>query len=473
MQEVTQVKRLENLTKDKIFDSVDEFIYSYFYPVVLALITVVCYVYKLQLGGIALFFLLGSYILATHRDATPLLPILLFFIFLIRDMSVTGSLVFYLMIILPAICLIIHFIRFPLKHFNFGRLFLPLCVVTVALFLGGVLSPYVTAYAEGILYTIPLGPVLLIIYLYFANYVEYPEDFEIRQYFAFLLCLIGFIVSFEFLYYDYNHNVLENNLFTNSEMGCGNVNMVGTMLLIAIPATCYLLVKADNVYPYVLTVLAFYFIIYKTGSDGCLGFACAFLPILAFFVFIRTKGKNHTRFKYITLTTLILVILFLILLIVKEKTSFITDIINKAKNSDSGRTALYNDAVRIFLENPLFGAGFGYHNHQLYSPVGSGGLRLYNSHSTLFQVMGSLGLTGLVAYTYYFYSRFRVLMDNPSDFNLFLCISFIMCSCYGFVDTVEFSTIPTMIVLTLLILTTEFSNAEKKTVYPINKKFKK
>ena len=473
MQEVYVPKTPKKLNMSKVFDHVDEFFYGYAYPVILAFITVFCYVLKLQLGGIALFFILGSYLLVTHRDATPILPILAFFIFLIRDISVTGSIVFYLMIVPPAICLIIHFVKFPLKHFNFGRLFLPLCFVITALFLGGLLSPYVSAYKEGLLYTIPLGPVLLTIYLYFANYIEYPEDFDIKHYFAFLLCLVGFIACFEFLYYYHNFIVLENNVFSNSELGCGNVNMIGTVLLIAIPAVCYLGVKAKNVYPYVITVLAFYFIIYKTGSDGSLGVAIAYLPILALFVFLRTKGKNHKRFKFIALLAIMGALGILLLLILKDKTYYITNILDKAKKSDSGRTDLYLDAVRIFLENPLFGAGFGYHNHQLYAPTGAGGLRLYNSHSTLFQVMGSLGLVGLGAYTYYFYSRFAVFMQNNKDFNTFACASFIMCSCYGFVDTVEFSTIPTMIILTFLVLITEFANIEENYEFPIYKKYSK
>ena len=473
MQKVYIPKSPKNLNMNKVFDCIDEFFYGYAYPVILALVTVICFVCKLQLGGIALFFILGCYLLVTHRDATPILPILAFFIFLIRDISVTGSIVFYLMIVPPAICLIIHFVRFPLKHFNFGRLFLPLCFVITALFLGGLLSPYVSAYKEGLLYTIPLGPVLLTIYLYFANYIEYPEDFDIKHYFAFLLCLVGFIACFEFLYYYHNFIVLENNVFSNSELGCGNVNMIGTVLLIAIPAVCYLGVKAKNVYPYVITVLAFYFIIYLTGSDGSLGVAVAFLPILALLVFMRTKGKNHNRFTLVVFLAIAGAICLGILIIVKDKTHLITDIIDKAKNSDSGRTDLYLDAVRIFLENPLFGAGFGYHNHQLYAPVGAGGLRLYNSHSTLFQVMGSLGLVGLGAYTYYFYSRFAVFMQSNKDFNTFACASFIMCSCYGFVDTVEFSTIPTMILLTFLVLITEFNNTEEYLEFPIHRKYAK
>ncbi len=461
---LTSEKRI--LTKQKVKDFIDDFFYSYSYPVIMAFVTVFCFVLKMQSGGIALTFILGSYLLATKRDATPLLPLLLFFIFLIRDMSFTGSIVFYIMVVPPAICLVIHFIKFPIKHFKVGRMFLPLCLVTVALFLGGILSPYMSEYASGLLYSIPLGPVILIVYLYFANYIEYPENFNLKKYFMLLLMLSGFIASITFGYYYLNLKVLKNKVFKVNEMGWGNVNVTASVLMFAIPAACYLLTKSKNIFPYLVTVAFFYFVVYMTGSDGCLGISVAFLPFLAFFVYKNLQGLNKKIFNFIIFLAIAGVLFGLILLTVLDKFHIITDIIDKASSGDSGRTELYLDAWRIFKENPLFGAGFGYHNHQFYSPVtGSGALRGHNSHSTLFQVLGSMGILGFVAYVYYYYHRYAILCKKNTCFNQFAFFSFTLCACYGFIDTTEFSTIPIMISLTLLILITEFDNSNPNTKF--------
>jgi O-antigen ligase len=377
-------------------------------------------------------------------------------------MSFTGSIVFYAMVVIPAVCLVIHFIKFPIKQFKFGKMFLPLCVVTASLFLGGMLSPYLTEYSSGLLYSIPLGPVILIVYLYFANYVCYPEDFNLKKYFMLLLVLMGFIASLTFGYYYFNLKVLQNGFFRINEMGWGNVNMAAAVLLTSIPATCYFLTKSKSIFPCLVTVLFFYFVIYLTGSDGCLGISIAFLPFLAFFVYKHLKGFNKKLFNAIIFLCIAGVLAGLILLVLLDKFHIITDLIDKA-SSDSGRSELYHDAWRVFNECPLFGAGFGYHNHRLYSPISSGGLRGHNSHSTLFQVLASMGIFGFVAYVYYFYHRYSILCKHNTRYHQFAFFSFTLCACYGFIDTVEFSTIPLMITLTLLVLITEFENSNPDT----------
>ena len=447
--------------KNRLSEISDGFFYSALYPVIVAVMAVFCFITKMQLGGIAFIFIIGSYLLVTHRDATPIIPLPLFFMMFIRDVSVTGNLVFYLMIIPVAICLIIHFVRFPLKHFNFGKMFLPLCVVTGALFLGGVLSPYVNAYDKGLLYTLPLGPVVFIVYLYFANYIEYPEDFDFKKYVCVILMLLGLVASAEFFYYDMHFNYLGTKLFEFGELGWGNMNVAGSMILIAIPATCYLLTKSKSVFPCVLTVITFYYTLYETGSDGCLGISAIFLPFLVFFCYSRSTGKNKKIFNFTVFLFACFVVIALIYLSATDKMFYITDVIEKATNGDSGRSKLYRDAWRVFNDNPVFGVGFGYYNSYLYSPVSSDQLRLFNYHSTLFQVLGSMGIFGFCAYFYYFYARISVLTQKNEDFNVFAFFSFVMFACYGFIDTVEFSTVPCVLTITMLILSTEFINAEE------------
>ena len=195
---------------------VEGFFYSALYPVFLAICAVVCYIFALPFLGVSIVFFFGSYLLLTTRDATPIIPLPLYFMFFLRDLDFTGNLFFYLMIIPVAICLVIHFIRFPIEKFNFGKLFVPLILVSTALFMGGILSPYISAYAKGLLYTIPLGIVVLIVYVYFANYIAYPDDFDFKKYFAIIVMLMGFMATAELFYYRYNFSVLKNKVFSKN-----------------------------------------------------------------------------------------------------------------------------------------------------------------------------------------------------------------------------------------------------------------
>ena len=161
--------------------------YTAFYPIFLSVCAVVCFIFSLPYLGVSIVFFFGGYLLITTRDATPIIPLPLYFMFFLRDLDFTGSLFFYLMIIPVAICLIIHFIRFPIEKFNFGKLFVPLILVSTALFMGGILSPYISAYAKGLLYTIPLGIVVFVVYvaLYVVEALEQVENLLI-----FLCCIV-------------------------------------------------------------------------------------------------------------------------------------------------------------------------------------------------------------------------------------------------------------------------------------------
>ena len=444
----------------KVFGKIDDFLYTSYYPIAIGLIAVISYILNVQLLGIALFILVGCYVLVSRRDCTPILPILSFFIFNIRDLDVTGSLAFYLILSPDLVCLIIHFIKFPLKTFNVGKLFLPLCAVSIALLLSGLLSPYASGWANGLLYTIPIGPVMLIIYLYFANYLAYPEKFDLKKYFSVILVVLGFIVAIEFSYNYYFSKVLADKTYNFAELGWGNVNSVGAMLLLAIPATCYLFSKKGNLPFYVGTVLFFYYTIYLTGSDGSLGISLAFLPFLAYFVYVKMQDKKSKKlFNILIFIVAVGAFLALLVLCFIDKFNVIIDFLTEKISGESGRSKLYRDAWRIFLENPLFGAGFGYYNHNVYFPPDP--TRLFNFHSTLFQVIGGLGIVGFLAYVYLYYNRLSILMAKGTAFNLFVTASFLMFACYGFIDTLEFSATPGMIILILLFLVTEFTNVRE------------
>ena len=144
------------------------------------------------------------------------------------------------------------------------------------------------------------------------------------------------------------------------------------------------------------------------------------------------------------------------------KINVIYDFITKSIDGDSGRSKIYTDALRVFKKYPLFGVGFGYYNDYAYSTPE--GFRLFNFHSTFFQVLGSMGLVGLVAYFLYYCERFKIIFKCNTSFNLFVYFSFGMFVCYGMIDCAEWSTIPCLISATLILLCTEFANKHEKEI---------
>lgn len=458
-----------NINWEKIDDKVSDFFYSAYYPLIVGLLVLISFITNIPYIAMVVVLFFAGFLLVYTRDATPILPLIFYFMFMIRDASLFSSFPFYILVSPVVVCLIIHFIKFPIKTFNLGKLFLPLVFVMIAMFLGGFFSNYIYEYASGLLYIIPLGPVLIFVYLYFANYISYPENFNIRTYLCILLTICGVIVSIEYSYYYLNYKVLKTTIFEGAELGWGNVNNAGYTLLYCIPATCYLIVKSkrkSNMIFYISLVIAFYWTIYMTGSGGCLLVSGVFLPVLLICVYKHLKGKKQRFFLNFIFLAIIGALLTLIGLILINKYHIITDLINKEITSGgTGREKLYMGAWNLFLEAPIFGGGLGYYNHHLIFSGSYG--RGHNFHSTFFQVIGCMGVAGLLAYTFYFYRRYAVIMQQKRCFNIFIYLSFTMLECYGMVDTVEFSTIPAMIIITLMLLVTEFSSSEKKDYFKV------
>lgn len=435
-----------------------DFFYGGLYPIVMALFTVLCFIFKLQLGGVLVFVVLACFLLIKIDDLTPIIPLLLDFIFLFNDLDVMSNPLFYVMVAPVLVCYVLHVIKFPIKVFNFGQLFLPLCLVTIALLLCGILSPYSDEYVKGLLYTIPLGPVLLIVYLIFANGIKYPRGFDIRKWILYCILLVGFICLMQFWALYIKGNLIDGKEnFRVGEVGWGNVNTIATMLMIAIPCASYMVVKTKYFVQGILAVLLLYFTIYMTKSDGCLGVSLAFLPFLAFFVYKNLYKLPKKIFGWFVYSVILAVVLALLIISAIGKFDRIIDFIVESIKGESGRTKLYTDALRVFGRYPVFGVGFGYYNDYAYTAPG-GELRLFNFHSTFFHVLASSGLVGLVAYAFYFYVRFKILTKYNTPFNLFAFICFAMFTCYGMIDCVEFSTIPCMLLINSLLLCCEFAN---------------
>lgn len=468
-----------NIEKKERFSSLigllDKFIFGMNFPVFTALITLISFMANIPLAGFIIFVLIATYVFAFKEDITPILSMLLYFVMMFNDLTLFENPVFYIAVVPVAVALITHFIRFPLKNFNFGKMFLPLCCVIIALFLGGILSEHIDKYDKGLGLILPLGPVVMIIYLLFANYIKYPEGFDIKKYFMQILALAGLILIFEFWFKYYDFKIVQNKTSQMARIGWGNINTLASMLLITIPATCYLIVKTKYFLSGILTVIISYFTVFSTESDGCFGIALVFLPFLALFVLIHLKGKRKRFFIFLIESIFLLILICLLALhVIKDDngTKYIVKATEKIKGflskGDSGRTELYYNSLNVFKRNPLFGGGLGYFND--FWNKSTTNENQFFFHSTFFQILGGCGIVGIAAYVYYYVERYKILTAHNTPFNVYAFFSFTIAACYGMIDCVEFVTFPLLTTITVLILITEFANVETKTHsdFPLN-----
>ncbi|MBQ9486021.1 MAG: O-antigen ligase family protein, partial [Clostridia bacterium] len=302
-----------------------------------------------------------------------------------------------------------------------------------------------------------VGPLVIIIYLFFINGIRPPKNFDVPLYVCINFIAATIVGCMELLLVFLTKD--ENFLINVRNLGWGNFNTLGAMTLIAIPACCYVIVKTGKSACTFAVIALFIVADLLSGSDGSLGIAVFSVPFLTVFTFFRLKKKDRKEFMiclFIVLTALCVAAIAIINELGLEEILSYTAF--RAK--DNGRIKLYSKALELFRANPLLGVGQGFRDESVYVPA-TGSLQTFNFHSTLFHVIATMGVLGIIAYAFYYFFRIKILLGRNAAFNAFAFLSFVLLQAYGLIDTCEFNVIPLMAYATLLILCVELYNEKK------------
>lgn len=451
------------MLKDRLgrfFCAFDEFLYTPLFPAAVSAFILAAYILRISLIGLAILVLIACFIMVRKDDITPLLPMCFGFVCLFRTFDALKGVAIYLILAPFLIALIYHFVKFPLKKPVLGKLFFPFFLITCALFLSGIFSAYLYLYANGLLYAFTVGPLLWFAYFLFGNYLRPPENFDVKRYLSLSVVCSVLIMCLAFFWACAEQNAgTGNSIINGATVGFANTNNVGAMILLAFPLCLFLFVKEENHWFYLVTALFFIVTILLFRCDGGSGVLLVFSPFMFVLTYLESKKENRGRLIFCLLVFVLVAVALLFIVFLVKGYDFITAELD-VRTGESGRSHLYNVAFRLFKENPLFGAGLGYSDTDAigdYAPHNCA-LRIFNFHSTLFQVAGCMGIFGLIAYAVYFYKRYEIVTENSSVFNVFMFFAFTMFECYGMIDTCEFNIVPCMLVLTVMLTVTETEN---------------
>ncbi len=445
---------------EKIGEKFSHYFYGKTFPVQAALIAVLGYIADLPLVALLIYSLLASFIFIFYKNLAPIIPLFLTVIIIFNDYSIMNGVVPYLLLIPAGVSFVAHFFIHPVKWQRPSKFFYALIAITLAFAFAGITRPDYD-FAFGIAYLVSLGPVLMVVYLLFLNYLPDKKDFHVQKYLCYTLMVTGLAMCLEIVYCRFVKISLSP--WAWAELGWGNVNGCAAFLLLSIPATYYLMVKSRIIYPYLICILALYAGMFVGGSDAAFAIAALSSPFLIFYTYRHVYRTKRKVFTYTVLSIfLALVVVVLVFLI---KFGFYNMLkMFQLDPSSSGREAIFSMAMKLFKENPLFGYGFQYADPHIdeYSPV-----RLYNFHSTFFHVIATMGICGLIAYIFYFVVRFAILMKNNTPFIMIMLTAFVMFECYALVDTGEFNAIPLMCSITLIITVVEQINKGQHKSYTL------
>jgi len=268
----------------------------------------------------------------------------------------------------------------------------PLIAVSVATLLGGVgMIPAADYFSPAsIIFMMGLGPGLVLSYLIMKN--EY-RDVAVREGFARDLLwwgLTGAAITMAFIAPKFL--AVRVLLFEDTVQWSNNIS---TMLMIAMPAA--LMQKKRHVGHYLLAAVMFGAVV-MVGSRGGVVFIGIELIACCFFAW-RQETNRILRFCncfYFVMALAVAGYLSWFMLSNAEALALV--------RPGEARILLLRRGFEDFLKNPLFGSGFGYRgNVDLYNGT-QGTIGWY--HLFVAQVVGGLGVCGVLAWGYQLYVRF-------------------------------------------------------------------
>ncbi len=437
---------------NKLNDFGDRFLYSRFYFLLLTATIFLCWFFEFEAYGIVGIIFFASIVLVMRKDTTPLIPII-FVVAMIfpRDIDpMNYSTLFYFLIPLP-IAIVTHFIRFR-TQLRVGKLFFPQLAVSIALLLGGIGTISLEHYTTGLVYALLLGVAILFFYFFFYLYACPPKNVDFKNWIAHALNFIGILIVAQVITRYVQEYEIHSRIGSGVSIGWGIANNYATILLFSAGGSLYLASKSKFSLLYILSAVAQYVIIVISWSRGATLFAAIILPLYLIAFFVGAPKKNR-KFAY---TSMIIVFIAFVVAIILywDVIMQLVDGVLAQGTGVSGRDKLYQEAIDVFMENPIFGAGVGFDGDYYRQET----MPMYWFHSTLFQIIGSTGILGIIAYVWYYVARYRVMVRKHCSFSAFMLIGMLGFEGYSMIDTGTFVPLPIMFIVILMTLVIELDN---------------
>lgn len=351
--------------------------------------------------------------------------------------------------------LIFHLV-FYRKKIKLTPIFWTLCIISVAVTCGGLFTKgaWKNVNMSGFYYIAGLGIGMVLAYLIFNAHLTTDRGYNIKLKFAYIMMLAGVYACFM---------VIEHYFSLIQELGEINKvvyfqwkNNISTFLMICMPFPFYLSMERTHsmtFHRFWLGVLLYGCILLSPSRGGYVFGSVEFIICLVYTIYADKPNRQKNLFN-------IFVLMVVAGLITFSAKDFVFSIFGSIKiDKNEARIQLYKRAIGDFFKNPVFGVGLAYSgNDDVWTPT-VGAINWTNC--SVFQVIGSFGIVGIIAYLYQILSRVRCLITVRSKFNLCIFISYIGITMMGLVNPAQFCPIPYLTVVTMMFVITEKCNEDE------------
>ncbi len=439
----------------KFAQNINRFIESDYFILINALIVLIGWSFDIWAPMLCVLVAINVLPLFFFKDTKHLLSALLMFTLIIKTNrhQLDGYAWVLVLVIVLFIAITFSLIRFrrdfrPLVPTRIKGFHCSLIALIIPFALAGAGSPTENAYA--IVSALALVIVFALGYSFFVvTNQDRTDKKDLIEYVIKTLFVMGGVMCAQMIIFFAGLGGIDNviNVCANKsvDIGWAGPNNVAPTLAMAIPATLYLCIRKNKATPIlVMFAMLEYLFIICTGCRGAILLtSIALLPMI---MYVIVKSENKLLFG-ISISAIILVAVVLVAFYGDKVSVVVTATLNKGLSSSGRSDGLWPEAIETFKRWPIFGSGWDYKlggfTSDKYTP--------YFYHSTLLQVMATMGVCGMIAFVFFYFFRYRTFFElrkNPAA--LALLMSTLFFDGYGMVDTGFFG--PTFFVM-LLVLT--------------------
>lgn len=416
------------------------------------------------INRIAMSFLLIAFalILSFSKDTIYVVPITFALLYSYNTTNpnldtLSGFNFVYLIVIFVIGGLITHIIRFKPKPKK-GVLTISFALFILSYFIPMIYRPFTWT----LLQLSSISIVYLLVYVLLGSTIKPNKDFLMKTLFAAsVLLVLEMAYQIGIGYFETPSNLAlfdrikdgMRSSWYSADFGWGNVNDVTIHITLLFGSQIYMLIKYQKKIIFWLTPLFTVFVIFLMASRG--GYLSIGLSLVIYgYLIYKNADKETWKNLLITLSVGALIALAL-LPAVREAIIIMAQGGFKDFNYfTSGRLGLYKNAIKLFKQYPLFGAGW-----ESMTDVANPN-RIQVFHSTIFHTLAVMGLLGMGILIYYFYVSFKFLFTNRTLHKTMIAVGILVSQLHGLYDNTQFMLIYTMATILLFTMLEPLENKD-------------
>ena len=432
--------------------SAREFLNSVLFYAIEALVAVLIVLLRIEVIGAIIFVgLLAVIVMVCEDISATTLPFLLLCTFTTNCYDSFDTFMQYA-IYAPIVVLafIYHFMMYGKgKKIRFGESMHGISAVSIAVFMGGIGTFTIMEYVSGAYYMFGLGMGMVAAYLVMKSLFYPRRNYDYKKRFAWLMTFEGLtalaMIAIGTLRAKYN--LLGGN-HLKYPLGF-SPNNISTMLMFAMPFPLFLAKKKWT--PLALLTPFFYLAILLTDSRGGFLFGAVELVVCCLFWIFDSETNKVKWIKFVCCAVLGIAMLIAFWDIVKDIIQ--GGFAEEGAIKGSIRDKMIWEAVDNFLTNPFVGTGI-LDDSVAYGEFNKAGTMTWY-HMMIPQIVGSMGLVGIVAYAYQFIGRTKLVFTKKCRWSLVLGVSYLGVFLMSQVNPGEFCPLPFELLAVLLFILQE------------------